>query len=226
MRNRFAMLFVLAILTACQNTPKPPTDSELTASVKSDSIWLVVPQKGDMTLFGKKIALEQIKQILQDTLVKMASIPDEIPIQYEGEVLMGMRGAILDEVNDGIKAAKAQVQDPVLEVLRKPIEKELGLPIQFAVGEFKKVQNFAFVIAGPVQKNGDPIDYAKTPFKSAVENGVFDPGIFALLKLENKTWKVVTYTQGATDVPYVCWWKEFNAPKELFNPEVIAADCQ
>lgn len=226
MRNSFALLFILAILSACQNTPKPSTDAESATSVKSDSIWLVVPQKGDMTLFGQKIALEQIKQSLQDTLVKLASIPNEIPIQYVGEVLMGMRGAILDEVNDGIKAAKAQVQDPVLEVLRKPVEKELGLPIQFEVVEFTRIKDFAFVIAKPLQKSGDPIDYTKTPFKDAVVNGAFEPGVCALLKLENKTWKVVTYTQGSTDVPFVCWWKEFSAPKELFDPEIIAADCQ
>ena len=67
---------------------------------------VIVTQKGDITLSGKKVALENLKKELQNALIKLAIVPDEVSVEYQGEVLMGMRGEVETEVGEAITTAK------------------------------------------------------------------------------------------------------------------------
>ncbi len=67
---------------------------------------IIVTQKGDITLTGKKVALENLKKELQNALIKLAIVPDEVSVEYQGEVLMGMRGEVETEVGEAITTAK------------------------------------------------------------------------------------------------------------------------
>jgi biopolymer transport protein ExbD len=69
-------------------------------------ISVSVDKKGGITLTGKKVALEDLKKELQNQLVKLTAIPTEVPIKFDENILMGMRGAVRDEVNGAIKGAK------------------------------------------------------------------------------------------------------------------------
>jgi len=56
----------------------------------------------------------------------------------------------------------------------------------------------------------------KTIYREQVDSGAFDEGIFALLRKRGNTWRIVAYNYGATDVPWLEWSTEHNAPKSLF----------
>jgi hypothetical protein len=114
-------LFVSAFTWhACQNTaPKAPIVGDNPGSYgpstpppqnggspKPSGEWLVINEKGDNLLFGKKFDMKDLPSLLQDTLYKMAVIPNEIPIKFNGEVLMGTRGEIKTEVQEAIAKAK------------------------------------------------------------------------------------------------------------------------
>lgn len=78
--------------------------------------------------------------------------------------------------------------------------------------------DFAYYAGEVRDESGQEIDFRKTAYKEAVDDGIFDgPGTNALLKKVRGKWKVLTYVIGPTDVPWGCWWKEFKAPKEIFD---------
>ena len=114
------------------------------------------------------------------------------------------------------------VGDPLrrtlLNTLRPSIEDELNQPVQFMVDRLRVQGDWAFY-AGSVQRpDGRPIDFSKTRYASALENGVFDgPGTFALLRRTAGAWRVVTFVVGPTDVAYLAWPDEHGAPMRLFE---------
>ena len=108
---------------------------------------------------------------------------------------------------------------PILDALRPAIQSDLGgQPVQFMVHRLRVQGDWAFY-AGPIQQpNGRPIDFGKTRYASALENGVFDgPGTYALLRRQGGRWRVVTFVIGPTDVAWLAWPDEFNAPAALFD---------
>ncbi|MEI6745787.1 MAG: hypothetical protein WCL34_07490 [Methylococcaceae bacterium] len=112
----------------------------------------------------------------------------------------------------------------VMDALRVPVQKDLDVPVQFVVQTLNVVGSYAFMMGVPQQKNGKPINYLKTSHKEHYESEAFDDHITALLKLNGKKWKVLTYNIGGTDVFFGCWWKEYNAPKSLFDGSALP-DC-
>ncbi len=67
---------------------------------------ITMNQSGGLTLYGKKIALEDLKPMLLDSLMNMSVIPEDIDIGYDGEVLMGTRSEIETLVLEAIAEAK------------------------------------------------------------------------------------------------------------------------
>ncbi len=106
----------VSLTQACQNdAPKTPPTTEKAATTtppvaaetaKAEPAWLVVNAKGESTLFGKAIALEKLSELLVDTLSKMTPVPNDIPIKFDGEVLMGARGDVRAMVQETIEKAK------------------------------------------------------------------------------------------------------------------------
>ena len=118
-----ALVLSVSLAQACQNAaPKtPPTAEKATppatppvtppvaadsAAKKAEAAWLVVNTKGETTLFGKPIDLEKLPELLMDTLSKMTLIPNDIPVKFDGEVLMGMRGETRTVIQETIEKAK------------------------------------------------------------------------------------------------------------------------
>jgi hypothetical protein len=110
---------------------------------------------------------------------------------------------------------------PLLDALRGPVEKDLGQPVQFVVTTLRVQDGWAFVIATPQTKTGQPIDYAATRYAQAMADGVFDGGtIFALLKSDSDKadkWSVTEFVIGPTDVAYLAWPDQHGAPATLFE---------
>jgi hypothetical protein len=104
----------------------------------------------------------------------------------------------------------------ILNALRQEVQKELNQSVTFKVEHFSAAKDWAFLTGIPMQQDGKSIDYSKTSYQDAIDAEAFDDGIAALLKKVHGKWVVKAFTIGATDVPWVCWWKEFSAPKEIF----------
>lgn len=110
------------------------------------------------------------------------------------------------------------LRKPLLDALRGPVEKDLGQPVQFVVGTLRTQGTWAFVVATPQTRTGQPIDYAATHYAAAIADGVFDGGtVFALLKANGGSWSVTEFVIGPTDVAYLAWHEQHGAPVTLFE---------
>lgn len=105
----------------------------------------------------------------------------------------------------------------ILDAVRPAIEKDLKQKVVFIVRGLKTQQGFAFAQLEPQKPGGAPVDYSRTRYAEAIRAGAFDNGISALLRKEKKRWRLLRYSIGATDVPYVDWDREFRAPRALFG---------
>ncbi|OQY73484.1 MAG: hypothetical protein B6D44_06980 [Ignavibacteriales bacterium UTCHB2] len=105
----------------------------------------------------------------------------------------------------------------ILDALRHKIEPSLNTNVVFEVAFFKVRGDWAFMRGYPTQANGQKIDYSKTKYEELIKEGMFDNNICALLFRKDGVWLVTQYVLGATDVPYEGWYREYNAPKEIFD---------
>ncbi len=115
------------------------------------------------------------------------------------------------------------VGDPLrrvlMDTLRPAIEDDLGQPVQFMVDTLRvEDRNWAFFAGRSQQPNGRPIDFTRTRYAEALEEGMFDgPTTYALFSYNNGEWRVVYFAVGPTDVPYVGWAEELPVPAGLFE---------
>jgi hypothetical protein len=103
-----------------------------------------------------------------------------------------------------------------MDALRVPVEKELKKKTIFAVNNFKVQGNWAFLDGTPQKAGGGEMDYRGTKYQEAINHGMFDSNISALLKKTGGKWKVVVFRIGCTDVCYLPWAKDYKAPKAIF----------
>src|SRR6478672_3885184 len=79
----------------------------------------------------------------------------------------------------------------ILDALRIPVEKRLKQKVIFAADNFNVLGSWAFMGGQPQTPEGGRPDYSHTSYADAVNAGMFDSNIFALLKKTAGTWKVV-----------------------------------
>ncbi|MGA9767698.1 MAG: hypothetical protein WBV94_01560 [Blastocatellia bacterium] len=105
----------------------------------------------------------------------------------------------------------------IMDALRVPVETALKKTVEFKVDHLKVKSNWAFLRGVPRQPGGKKMDYKGTEYQSAIDDGVFDDWICAILKKEKDKWKVVRYVIGATDVAYEGWDEEFGIGPDIFQ---------
>jgi hypothetical protein len=104
----------------------------------------------------------------------------------------------------------------ILGTLRGPVQRELKQDVVFLAKKFAACRGWAFLEAEPQQPNGRPIDWSRTPYRAAMEEGLCGGHVDALLVKEKGHWRVRIYEICASDVPWVTWSEEYGAPSELF----------
>ncbi|HEX8696605.1 MAG TPA: hypothetical protein VF746_29575 [Longimicrobium sp.] len=104
----------------------------------------------------------------------------------------------------------------IMDALRVPVQRELRKPAIFEVRTLRVLGTWAFVEAVPRKPDGSPFDYRGTPYQQAVDEGMFDDGMFALLRREGGRWRVLRYAIGPTDVAWIPWEEELRAPRAVF----------
>lgn len=106
----------------------------------------------------------------------------------------------------------------ILDVLKQKLQPALKQKPKMVVEKLVLKSGFAFFRGRAKDSTGKDIDFTKTVYKGAVKDGVFEgDGTAALLQKTGGQWKLLTYVIGPTDVAWVCWWKEYKAPKEIFD---------
>lgn len=105
-----------------------------------------------------------------------------------------------------------------LEALKKALQPDLKLTPKLVVKKLVTKEGFAYFVGRVKNSSGGEIDFTKTAYKEAVKEGVFDgDATNALLKKTARGWKVLAFVVGPTDVAWSCWWKEYKAPKDIFD---------
>ena len=105
----------------------------------------------------------------------------------------------------------------LMDTLRTPVERELRKRVIFKVDQLKVQDGWAFMRGVPLRPDNSPMDYRGTPYQQAIDDGVFDDWICALLHWQRGKWRVKQYVIGATDVVYADWSRRFGAPPGIFR---------
>ena len=105
----------------------------------------------------------------------------------------------------------------IMDALRAPVERELKQKVVFKIDHLKVSGGWAFLRGVPQRPGGGKVDYSATPHQEAIEQGVFDDWVCALLKKQGGRWRVVKSVIGPTVVPYEGWDEEYEAPASIFR---------
>jgi len=122
---------------------------------------------------------------------------------------------------DSTAAAPASIDSTaaVRDALRSKVASDLAQRVSLKTNTFRIADGYAFVTARALDRSGKPVDFYRTRYREAIDQGTFDGEdypIIALLQNQGGKWLVKAYSVGAMDVPWVGWWDEFGAPRSLF----------
>ena len=106
----------------------------------------------------------------------------------------------------------------LLDTIRPAIASHIGQPVQFMVDRLQVQGDWAFYAGRIQQPSGRPIDFSRTRYAEAMQDGMFDgPNTYALLRRKGTRWRLVDWVVGPTDVTYAGWSGEYGAPESLFE---------
>lgn len=105
----------------------------------------------------------------------------------------------------------------LMDALRPSVEKVLKQSVVFQVQTLHVLNGWAFFYGRPLQPNGRPVDYSRTPFAQEVKEGVFGDNVCALYHKVNGRWRVVASRVGSTDVAWETWDRDYHAPRAIFK---------
>jgi hypothetical protein len=132
---------------------------------------------------------------------------------------------LLDLVPVGPAVAEARYWTPkpgsaersaVLDAARVPVERDLAQPIVFQVRSLRVSPEWAFLHAVPTRADGKPVDYAKSIYAEAAQDGAFSGEAAVLLARDGAGWRLITYSVGFSDAVWDSWDEEFGAPAWLW----------
>ena len=105
----------------------------------------------------------------------------------------------------------------LLDVLRPHVERDLGQKVIFVVDVLRVQDGWAFATLLPRAPDGAPVDFSRTRHAERLREGMLDGDtLYALLRRDGPTWKVVTFIIGPTDVAWADWSAAYGAPESLF----------
>ena len=161
------------------------------------------------------LSKEQREIILNRTPLVKVSLVDGVGTKYLSVKILDKgrprTGAVAaGDTGNAVKLVRPRPGNPlrkaVLDGLRGPIQKDLGQKVIFIVDDIRVFGDWAYVQVSPLQPNSKPIDFSKTRYKQAMDDGVFDgPATYALLRKQGGQWLTLTYRIGPTDVCWLAW---------------------
>jgi hypothetical protein len=103
----------------------------------------------------------------------------------------------------------------IMDALRAPVQRRIGRRVIFKVSKLRVYRGWAFIEAEPRAPSGAAMNWRGTRYEEAWRSGAFGGLVHGLLRYQGR-WRVVTMVIGASDVPYVGWWRQYGAPRTIF----------
>ena len=103
-----------------------------------------------------------------------------------------------------------------MDALRKAVTPTLEQTVIFKIEWIRSNGAAAFMWGVPKRPDGGKVDYRKTIYASALNEGAFDDNVNALFRKKKGKWTVDKWQIGATDVPWDGLWAREKLPRALF----------
>ncbi|AMT72703.1 hypothetical protein [Mycobacteroides immunogenum] len=94
---------------------------------------------------------------------------------------------------------------------------QLGKPVRLDVRSLKAADGWAFLWSAMQEPDGNPVDYAGSPFAEAAANGGMSKKYVALLHRDDQGWGLVDRRVGPSDIPWAGWSAQYGAPAAIFD---------
>jgi hypothetical protein len=104
----------------------------------------------------------------------------------------------------------------LMDAARGPIQRELGQPVIFVVSRLRSDGNWAYLAATPVQPDGTPLDWSRTPLADEWAADMMSDLVLVVMRRGAEGWQTVEYVIGPTDVAWVNWRERYGWPRALF----------
>lgn len=105
----------------------------------------------------------------------------------------------------------------IMDVLRPACARDVGQKVIFRVQRLSLIGDWALARVVPLRPDGSEIDYSKTKYREANEEGAFDGEGEALLRRTKGGWKLLEWRFGASDTEVPAWFEKHGAPPALNN---------
>lgn len=107
----------------------------------------------------------------------------------------------------------------ILDVVRVPVERRLGIKVIFEVERLALFGDWAFAEVHPRTEAGGRIDYRRTRYARDYVPDLDSDLVLALLRRSGASWVVVQEAFLPTDVVWEEWVKSYKLPRRLFLQE-------
>lgn len=107
----------------------------------------------------------------------------------------------------------------ILDVVRVPVERRLGIKVIFEVERLAIFGDWAFAEVHPRTEAGGRIDYRRTRYARDYVPDLDSDLVLALLRRSGASWVVVQEAFLPTDVVWEEWVKSYKLPRRLFLQE-------
>ena len=104
----------------------------------------------------------------------------------------------------------------IMDALRAAVLPQLKQNVIFEVSHLQVQDGYAFLIGVPRRADGTAIDYRGTKYQEAINEGMFDDWIYALLARVDGRWRTLDFGIGATDVAWLELIGKHGAPHAIF----------
>ncbi len=104
----------------------------------------------------------------------------------------------------------------LMDAARVPVQRELGQPVIFKVSRLRSDGTWAYLEATPLQPDGRPLDWSRTPMAEAWAADMMSDLVLLVLRRDPGGWRVVEHVIGPTDVAWVGWMDRYGWPRVLF----------
>ena len=107
----------------------------------------------------------------------------------------------------------------ILDVVRVPVERRLGIKVIFEVERLAVFGDWAFAEVHPRTEAGGRIDYRRTRYARDYISDLDSDLVLALLHRSGASWAIVQEAFLPTDVVWEEWVKSYKLPRRLFLQE-------
>ena len=105
---------------------------------------------------------------------------------------------------------------PILDVVRGPVERRLGIRVRFVVERLALSGGWAYASLRPRTELDRRIDYRRTRYASNYHPDLDSDLVLVLLRRNGSSWSIVEEAFLLTDVVWEEWVKTYRLPRKLF----------